>query len=64
MTESAEQMATAVVLDEDGDVASTYKVFGQPASIFVNKDGTIHQVFHGPVNEAFIQDRVAELFES
>lgn len=53
-----------VVLDEDGSVAETYRVFGQPASIFVDKDGIIHQVFQGPVNEQFINERVAELLGS
>ena len=53
-----------VVLDESGNVAQTYRVFGQPASVFVNEDGVIHQVFQGPVNEQFINDRVAELLGS
>ncbi len=53
-----------VVLDQAGDVANTYNVFGQPASVFVNKDGTVHQVFYGPVNKTFIDDRIAELFSS
>jgi len=53
-----------IVLDEKGEVANTYKVFGQPASIFVGKDGTIQQVFYGPVNEEFINDRIEELLAS
>jgi peroxiredoxin len=53
-----------VVLDEGGDVANTYKVFGQPASIFVNEAGEVHQVFYGPVNKAFIDARVSELLGS
>ena len=40
-----------VVLDESGNVAEMYRIFGQPASVFVDKDGIIHQVFQGPVNE-------------
>lgn len=53
-----------VVLDENGSVAEMYRVFGQPASVFVDKDGVIHQVFQGPVNEQFINDRVVELLGS
>jgi len=53
-----------VVLDESGNVAEMYRVFGQPASVFVDKDGIIHQVFQGPVNEQFINDSVAELLGS
>lgn len=53
-----------VVLDEAGEVANTYKVFGQPASIFVDQNGDVHQVFYGPVNKAFIDARVGELLGS
>ena len=53
-----------VVLDEKGNVAETYKVFGQPASVFVDKNGEVHEVFYGPVNKAFIDERVAELLSS
>ena len=57
-------MLAHVVLDESGSVAETYRVFGQPTSVFVDKDGIIHQVFQGPVNEQFINERVAELLGS
>jgi cytochrome c biogenesis protein CcmG/thiol:disulfide interchange protein DsbE len=53
-----------IVLDETGEVAKSYKAFGQPASIFVNRDGTVHQVFYGPVNKAFIDARISELLAS
>lgn len=53
-----------VVLDADGDVAEAYNVFGQPASVFVNKDGTVHELFYGPVNKTFIDERVEQLLES
>lgn len=53
-----------IVLDEAGEVADTYKAFGQPASVFVNKDGVVHEVFYGPVNKAFIDERVAQLLGS
>ncbi len=54
-----------VVLDTDaGDVAKTYKVFGQPASIFVNPDGTVHEVFYGPINKKFIDTKISEMLSS
>ncbi len=53
-----------VVLDESGDVASTYKIFGQPVSVFVDKHGVIHQISQGSLNEEFIKARVAELLDS
>jgi peroxiredoxin len=53
-----------IVLDESGEVAKTYKAFGQPASVFVDKDGIVHEVFYGPVNKAFIDARVAEMLAS
>ena len=53
-----------VVLDESGEVADLYEVRGQPASVFINADGQVHQIFYGPVNERFIQDRIAEMADS
>jgi hypothetical protein len=38
-----------VVLDEAGEVASTYRIIGQPTSIFVDEDGVIHQVFQDTI---------------
>lgn len=45
-------------------MAEMYRVFGQPVSVFGNKDGIIRQVFQGPVNEQFVNDKVAELLGS
>lgn len=53
-----------VVLDHSGQVAELYRVLGQPASVFIDQEGMIHQVFQGPVNEQFINERVAELIGS
>ena len=53
-----------IVLDETGNVAETYQMIGQPASVFVDKDGIIHEFFRGPINEEFINNRVAELLSS
>lgn len=53
-----------IVLDENGEVATTYNVIGQPASVFIDEDGLIHTVFQGPVNEEFINERIDELLTS
>ncbi len=53
-----------IILDETGDVATTYKLIGQPASVFVDKNGVTHEVWSGPINEAFINERVAQLLSS
>jgi thiol-disulfide isomerase/thioredoxin len=54
-----------VVLDtEAGDIAKTYKVFGQPASVFVKPDGTIHELFYGPINKNYIDTKISEMSSS
>ena len=53
-----------IVLDEDGDVAAKYEVRGQPASVFIDKNGVVNTVFYGPVNEEFIENKIAELLGS
>lgn len=50
-----------IALDEEGAVADLYAVRGQPASVFIRPDGIINTVFYGPVNESFINDRIAEI---
>jgi peroxiredoxin len=50
-----------IVLDEHGDVADLYEVRGQPASVFIDKNGVVHTVFYGPVTDEFIQSRIDEL---
>ncbi|MDX1521243.1 MAG: TlpA disulfide reductase family protein, partial [Anaerolineae bacterium] len=53
-----------IILDQDGEVATTYRLIGQPASVFVNKEGVVHEVFHGPINQQFIDERVELLLGS
>lgn len=53
-----------VLLDVDGDVARLYQVRGQPASVFIDREGTVQTVWYGPVNEAFITERIDELVNS
>jgi len=53
-----------VVFDEKGNVAKTYNVFGQPASVFVNPNGVVHEVFYGPINKNYIDTKITELTSS
>ncbi|MEM7129740.1 MAG: TlpA disulfide reductase family protein [Chloroflexota bacterium] len=53
-----------IVLDEEGDVAKLYEIRGQPASVFINRDGVVNSVFNGPVTKTFIEERIAELLSS
>lgn len=53
-----------VVLDEDGEVAKLYQVRGQPASVFIDAKGIVQTVFHGPVTQKFIEERIAEIRNS
>jgi len=50
-----------IVLDETGDVAKSYQIFGLPTTIFVNKDGVIQEIFTGPINKAYIESKLSEL---
>lgn len=53
-----------VVLDADGEVAALYEVRGQPASVFIDADGTVQTIFYGPINQQFINEQINELLES
>lgn len=50
-----------IVLDETGAVRSTYQLLGQPASVFIDRDGIIHEYFQGPINQQFIEETLAEI---
>ncbi len=58
----AEMGATfPIVLDETGDVVKSYRVFGLPTTIFIDRDGIIKEVFTGPINKAYIEAKLSEL---
>ncbi|MDM8519851.1 TlpA disulfide reductase family protein [Anaerolineales bacterium HSG6] len=50
-----------IVMDTDGEVSRTYRVMGLPTSIFVDAEGTIIEVFTGPINKAYIEVKLSEL---
>lgn len=49
-----------IVLDETGEVSQEYQVIGLPTSIFIDQDGIITDVRLGPVDQAFIEAKLAE----
>lgn len=50
-----------IVLDETGDVAKTYQIFGLPTTIFIDENGVVLEVFTGPVNKAYIESKINDL---
>jgi peroxiredoxin len=50
-----------IVLDEDGQVAETYRVLGLPTTIFVDRNGVVNEIFTGPINKAYIESKIPEL---
>lgn len=50
-----------VLLDVDGAAFATYNVLGLPTTVFVNRDGIIHEVFTGAVNKAYVESKLPEL---
>ncbi len=54
-------LSMPVVLDETGEVAETYQLLGQPASVFIDRDGVIQEYFQGPINKQFIEEKLADI---
>lgn len=50
-----------IVLDETGDTAKAYNILGLPTSIFIDRNGTVNEIFTGPVNKAYIESKLSEL---
>lgn len=48
-----------IVLDETGEVSQAYQVIGLPTSIFIDQDGIITDVRLGPVDQAYIEAKLA-----
>jgi thiol-disulfide isomerase/thioredoxin len=50
-----------VALDPDAVAYSDYNVLGLPTTVFINKEGIVHEVFTGPVNKAYLESKIPEL---
>lgn len=50
-----------VVLDTDGEVASTYHIFAYPTSYIIDSRGIIQEIFEGAVNDEIIEKAVSKI---
>lgn len=50
-----------VLLDDRGEVSSQYQVRGLPTSFFVDRNGVIQETHIGPIDEAGMEDILAQL---
>ncbi|MFQ5614833.1 MAG: TlpA family protein disulfide reductase [Anaerolineae bacterium] len=51
-----------ILLDQTGATTQAYNILGLPTSIFVDKNGVVNEVFTGPVNKAFIESKLDDLY--
>jgi thiol-disulfide isomerase/thioredoxin len=54
-------MTYPVVLDTYAEVGRAYRVIALPTTFFINSQGVIVWIENGPLNEALLQTRLAEL---
>ena len=50
-----------IILDEEGQMRKLYELPGQPASVFIDRDGIITEFWRGPINQQFIEERLAKI---
>ena len=50
-----------ILLDELGLVVELYGVVGLPTTIFIDRQGIINEIITGPVNKAFIEQKLTDL---
>jgi thiol-disulfide isomerase/thioredoxin len=55
------QMPFPVLLDNKGKARKLYRLRGVPTSVFVGSDGVVRAVHPGPISEAVLQQRLAEI---
>jgi len=54
-----------ILLDENGEAASAYRVSALPSTFFIRADGTIDEVvIGGPMSEALLLSRIEKLMDS
>lgn len=51
-----------ILLDEEGEATSAYRILGLPTSVFIDSRGVVKEVFTGPVNKAYIAAQIPGLF--
>ena len=50
-----------IALDSDGEMRQLYQLLGQPASVFIDRDGVIQEYWQGPINQQFIEERLEKI---
>jgi peroxiredoxin len=50
-----------VLLDDSGQVSTQYRVRGLPTSFFVDQNGVIQETHIGPIDDAMLEDILAQL---
>jgi peroxiredoxin len=50
-----------IVLDPDAEVARLYRVIGFPTTYFIDAQGVIAEIFHGPLSAPLLETRLARL---
>jgi peroxiredoxin len=56
------QLTFPILLDQDGEVSSLYKVQALPSTYFIDRKGTISEIIiGGPMSEALIESKIKEM---
>ncbi|OAB41051.1 TlpA family protein disulfide reductase [Paenibacillus antarcticus] len=50
-----------VVMDTDGDVASTYQISAYPTSYFIDSQGIIREIFKGAINDEMMEKAISKM---
>lgn len=50
-----------IILDEAGEMRKLYQLLGQPASVFIDREGIIQEYWQGPINQQFIEERLEKI---
>lgn len=58
----AYELTFKIPLDEEGIVGETYQVYSIPTTFMLNTDGTISQKIVGPMDEAIMEQLIADLY--
>ena len=54
-------LAFPVLLDDRGEVSTQYRVRGLPTSFFIDRNGVIQKTHIGPIDEAMMENSLAQL---
>lgn len=55
------ELTFPIPLDEKGSVSHQYNIIGYPTSFFIDSDGVIRSIAHGPLTEEDMENRIKRL---